>query len=144
MAHPPMKSKYTMGPTEYELKTQREAERREKARLRMARRAELKARPLAEQEQAAARARAYQATYREKNRYDLKIWEAQRRIAYVGILPLFVAHLILSSLYQKRYGPAMTVLYAKARRSRIRQARAKAKAKEAYHIGNESDSPTTV
>ncbi|KAJ7087730.1 hypothetical protein C8R43DRAFT_965017 [Mycena crocata] len=129
MAHPPMKSKYTMGPTEYELKTQREAERREKARLRMARRAELKARPLAEQEQAAARARAYQATYREKNRYDLKIWEAQRRIAYS--LP-------------KRYGPAMTVLYAKARRSRIRQARAKAKAKEAYHIGNESDSPTTV
>ncbi|KAJ7152746.1 hypothetical protein C8R43DRAFT_1127200 [Mycena crocata] len=53
-AHPPMQSKYAhAGPSDYEIQLQREAERREKARLRMARkRAELKQRPLEEQERA--------------------------------------------------------------------------------------------
>ncbi|KAJ7842996.1 hypothetical protein B0H14DRAFT_3456516 [Mycena olivaceomarginata] len=49
------------------LKAQKRAERNEKVRLRMARkRAELVLQPLEEQQLAAERSRAYQATYREK------------------------------------------------------------------------------
>ncbi|KAJ7823663.1 hypothetical protein B0H13DRAFT_1919537 [Mycena leptocephala] len=81
MHPPPLTSKYNTGLTEHELKLQRQAVRREKARVRMAmRRAELKSRPLEEQEEAAKRARLHQATYRAKNRDDLRKWEAKRRI----------------------------------------------------------------
>ncbi|KAJ7901383.1 hypothetical protein B0H13DRAFT_2336144 [Mycena leptocephala] len=65
MHPPPLTSKYNTGLTEHELKLQRQAVRREKARVRMAmRRAELKSRPLEEQEEAAKHARLHQATYR--------------------------------------------------------------------------------
>ncbi|KAJ6525811.1 hypothetical protein DFH09DRAFT_1328829 [Mycena vulgaris] len=86
MAHPPMKSKYCTGPSEYELK----------------KRAELKARPREEQERAAERSRVYQATDRKKNRSDLRIWEAQRRLAN----------------YQAKYSPEAYTSYDAARRER--------------------------
>ncbi|KAJ7863222.1 hypothetical protein B0H13DRAFT_1899736 [Mycena leptocephala] len=82
MAHPPMKSKYGPGPSEYELKTQRKAQRNEKARLRMARkRAELKERPLEEQVLAKARTRLHQATYRQKA-YKVK-YDPMAYISYI-------------------------------------------------------------
>ncbi|KAJ7176159.1 hypothetical protein C8R43DRAFT_942958 [Mycena crocata] len=113
-AHPPMQSGYS-GPSDYEVKLQREADRREKARLRMARnRAALKLRPIEEQERAAARSRQYQAVYRARHREDLRLWEAQRRV----------------DLYKKRYGPAAYVAYAKARRERKRRARALQRARD--------------
>ncbi|KAJ7673625.1 hypothetical protein B0H17DRAFT_1140838 [Mycena rosella] len=65
MAHPPMKFKYLPGPTDYELKKH----------------AELKAQPLEEQQLAAERSRSYQATYREKNRNDLRISSGNLRTA---------------------------------------------------------------
>ncbi|KAJ7173035.1 hypothetical protein C8R43DRAFT_944077 [Mycena crocata] len=119
MSHPPpMKSKYASGPSDYELKAQRKLESNEKARLRMARkRAELKSRPIEEQLQAAERARVHQATYREKHRNDLRVWEAQRRIA----------------LYKARFGPAAYAAYVRKNRERKRLRRAKQAAKEAYH-----------
>ncbi|KAJ7830846.1 hypothetical protein B0H13DRAFT_1915744 [Mycena leptocephala] len=100
MHPPPLTSKYNTGLTEHELKLQRQAVRREKARVPWPctciqfphylssadatpahrRRAELKSRPLEEQEEAAKRARLHQATYRAKNRDDLRKWEAKRRI----------------------------------------------------------------
>ncbi|KAJ7123799.1 hypothetical protein C8R43DRAFT_1135850 [Mycena crocata] len=114
-AHPPMRSSYvSAGPSDYEIKQHREADRREKARVRMARRAELKQRPIAEQELAAQRSRQYQATYRARHREDLRKWEAQRRI----------------ELYQKRYGPTIASSYAKASRDRKRRARASKRARE--------------
>ncbi|KAJ6506116.1 hypothetical protein DFH09DRAFT_1101445 [Mycena vulgaris] len=82
MAHPPMKSKYC---TEYSATTL----------ARKRKRAELKARPREEQERAAERSRVYQATYREKNQSDLRIWEAQRRLAN----------------YQAKYGPEAYTSY---------------------------------
>ncbi|KAJ7492943.1 hypothetical protein B0H11DRAFT_2228266 [Mycena galericulata] len=100
--------------TAYELKVQREAVRREKACLRMAKkRAELKLRPTEEQEVYRERARAYQATYREKHRYSLRVWEAQRRVA----------------VYKERFGIEAYKVYAKAKRERKRRARAKREAK---------------
>ncbi|KAJ7044909.1 hypothetical protein C8F04DRAFT_1174651 [Mycena alexandri] len=61
----------------------RAAVRREKARLRMAKkRAQLKSRPVEEQMAAAERARLHQATYREKNREELRDWEATRRVQF--------------------------------------------------------------
>ncbi|KAJ7432732.1 hypothetical protein FB451DRAFT_1572937 [Mycena latifolia] len=111
MAHPPLRSKYTPdGPTEYELAVQRRQARNEKARLRMAsKRAELRTRPLEEQAQAAEINKKYQATYREKNRRDLRIWEAQRR----------------AGLYMARYGPEAYREYDLARRECKLKARRK-------------------
>ncbi|KAJ6448366.1 hypothetical protein C8R45DRAFT_1115371 [Mycena sanguinolenta] len=95
-----MKSKYaTDGPTDYEM-----------------RRAELKTRPPEEQAAAAARERQYQATYRERNRNDLRIWEANRRLA----------------VYKAKHGPEAYTSYVKAQHVRRRNARAKRKAQEAY------------
>ncbi|KAJ7152156.1 hypothetical protein C8R43DRAFT_1127238 [Mycena crocata] len=144
MSHPPpMKSKYASGPSDYELKAQRKLESNEKARLRMARcvpapltlhlhlpdcrsprrkRAELKSRPIEEQLEAAERARVHQATYREKHRNDLRVWEAQRRIA----------------LYKARFGPAAYAAYVRKNRERKRLRRAKQAAKEAYHEARSS------
>ncbi|KAJ7900980.1 hypothetical protein B0H14DRAFT_2555784 [Mycena olivaceomarginata] len=68
-------------------------------------RAELKSRPLEEQQIAAECTKAYQATYREKHRNDLRLGEERRRIA----------------LYKARYGPDAYRLYLKARRQRTRQ-----------------------
>ncbi|KAJ7939409.1 hypothetical protein B0H13DRAFT_1850705 [Mycena leptocephala] len=117
------------------LRLQREQERRDKARIRMARtRAELKLRPVAEQEEYATRARAYQATYREKsvsqsvimgvrsqsqafvmrNRKSLKDWEAQRRV----------------DAYIKKFGVADYLAYKKKKDERKRAARDKRRAKE--------------
>ncbi|KAJ7139367.1 hypothetical protein C8R44DRAFT_727447 [Mycena epipterygia] len=63
---PPMKAITSKEATTHELKLQQQAARNEKAHLRMARkRAELRARPLTEQEEAAECSRAYQATYHE-------------------------------------------------------------------------------
>ncbi|KAJ7117332.1 hypothetical protein C8R43DRAFT_960630 [Mycena crocata] len=118
LAHPPMNSKHDSGPSDYEIKAQRLQERNEKSRLRMARkRAELKTRPIEEQLLAAERDRAHQATYRERHRNDLRVWEAQRRI----------------EVYKKRFGPAAYAAYSRAKRERKRRARAKKEAKEAYH-----------
>ncbi|KAJ7901030.1 hypothetical protein B0H14DRAFT_3422939 [Mycena olivaceomarginata] len=103
---PPMTVIHATGSTSHELKAQRRAERNEKARLRMARkRAELKSRPLEEQQIAAERTKAYQATYHKKHRNDLRLGEERRRIA----------------LYKARYGPDTYRLYLKARRQRTRQ-----------------------
>ncbi|KAJ7086317.1 hypothetical protein C8R43DRAFT_1142433 [Mycena crocata] len=166
MSHPPpMKSKYASGPSDYELKAQRKLESNEKARLRMARcvpapltlhlhlpdcrsprrkRAELKSRPIEEQLEAAERARVHQATYREKHRNDLRVWEAQRRIAYVltslRLPALYLSHLhtFLSAFI--RLGLAqlrMPHMYAK-NRERKRLRRAKQAAKEAYHEARSS------
>ncbi|KAJ7933050.1 hypothetical protein B0H13DRAFT_1856649 [Mycena leptocephala] len=121
MAHPPMKSKYSSGPTEYELKVQRHAERNEKARLRMARkRAELKTRPLSEQLEAAERSREYQARYCERNRDARQLCEAQRRIA----------------TYLTKFGVAAYASYLKAKRRRRIQ---RAQRQEAYHSADEVD-----
>ncbi|KAJ7468414.1 hypothetical protein B0H11DRAFT_1920998 [Mycena galericulata] len=114
---PPMKSKYVAGPTNHELYMARQAIRREKARVRMAKkRADLKLRPLEEQALAAARARVHQATYRAKNRANLRYWEAQRRIA----------------IYKERYGVEAYKSYAAAKRERRRRAREKRRAKAGY------------
>ncbi|KAJ7493144.1 hypothetical protein B0H11DRAFT_2228472 [Mycena galericulata] len=119
---PPMKSKYVVGPTDHELFMARQAIRREKARIRMAKkRAELKLRPLEEQALAAARARVHQATYRAKNRENLRYWEAQRRI----------------SIYKQKYGLEAYKSYAAAKRERRRRARAKRLAKAGYPGENE-------
>ncbi|KAJ7343881.1 hypothetical protein DFH08DRAFT_810418 [Mycena albidolilacea] len=123
--HPPMKSKYaTDEPTDYENLVQRHLERNEKARLRMARkRAELKSRSLEEQAAAAERERRYQATYRERNRNDLRIWEAHRRLA----------------IYKAKHGPELYESYLKAQHNRRRRTRAKRKAKEPYDSSDERD-----
>ncbi|KAJ7652313.1 hypothetical protein B0H17DRAFT_1147396 [Mycena rosella] len=105
MSHPPMKSKYAaVRPTEHEQR----------------KRAELKSAPLEDQAKAAARSRSYQATYREKNRADLKIWEAQRRV----------------NAYIAKYGEEAYLSYANARRDSRRHARRKRLAKQAYHQGD--------
>ncbi|KAJ7662244.1 hypothetical protein DFH06DRAFT_1296603 [Mycena polygramma] len=81
--HPPMKSdlkKYfaanraePVSPPRRRSQAQRDIDRKEKARLRMAKsRAELKTRPLEEQAAYAARSRAYQERYRARNRTRLK------------------------------------------------------------------------
>ncbi|KAJ7441680.1 hypothetical protein B0H11DRAFT_1932861 [Mycena galericulata] len=112
---PPMKSNMA-----------RQAIRREKARIRMAKkRAELKLRPLEEQALAAARARVHQATYRAKNRENLRYWEAQRRISSFG------------SIYKQKYGLEAYKSYAAAKRERRRRARAKRLAKAGYPGENE-------
>ncbi|KAJ7126218.1 hypothetical protein C8R44DRAFT_734104 [Mycena epipterygia] len=118
-AHPPLKAATSSKKlTDYEIGLQRHLAKNEKARLRMARkRAELKARPLTEQLLAAERERAYQATYREKNRRDLAIWERQRRHA----------------VYKARFGPVAYASYVQALRDRKRQERQNQLAKEAYH-----------
>ncbi|KAJ7881947.1 hypothetical protein B0H13DRAFT_1891087 [Mycena leptocephala] len=145
MAHPPMKSKYSSGPTAYELKVQRHAERNEKARLRMARkRAELKTRPLNEQLEAAERSREYQARYRERNRDARRLCEAQRRAAYdhLPCSPSHANHPADSGrrTYQEKFGTAAYVSYLKAkRRRRIQRAQAKRQAHEAYHSADEVD-----
>ncbi|KAK7042096.1 hypothetical protein R3P38DRAFT_2767718 [Favolaschia claudopus] len=80
LSFPPMTSKYAP-PTRLEVRSQRESDEREKARLRMARRrAELKSRPLAEQAAAAERERKYHAVYRAKHREKLRSLESQRRL----------------------------------------------------------------
>ncbi|KAJ7469740.1 hypothetical protein B0H11DRAFT_2238185 [Mycena galericulata] len=115
MPPPPLKSKHESGPTQYEIETQRQAVRREKARVRMAKlRAELKLRPLEEQRAAAERARAYQAAYRERHRNDLRVWEAQRRIA----------------VYKAKFGIEAYAAYAKAKKERKRRAKEKRRAME--------------
>ncbi|KAJ7435119.1 hypothetical protein B0H11DRAFT_2257618 [Mycena galericulata] len=92
--------------TEHEIKLQRQAVRREKARLRMAKIcAELKTRPLAEQKLAAEHARAYQAKYCAKNREELRLWEAQRRM----------------EIYKAKFGTEAYAAYLKARRERRRR-----------------------
>ncbi|KAJ7103989.1 hypothetical protein B0H15DRAFT_942024 [Mycena belliarum] len=120
-----MKSKYTApGPTKHKLSVERKRERNEKARLRMARcvplilsrREELKTRSREEQDLAAARAKAHQATYREKNRSLLRFWEAERRVR----------------LYQSRYGHEAYEAYAEARRRSKARCRLAKAAKEPY------------
>ncbi|KAJ7031436.1 hypothetical protein C8F04DRAFT_1262792 [Mycena alexandri] len=92
----------------------REKARREKARLRMAqKRAELKARPLAEQMAAAERARGHQATYREKNRDDLRTCEATCRVL----------------LYKRKFGPDAYAAYEEVQERRKRNAQARRNAK---------------
>ncbi|KAJ7661878.1 hypothetical protein DFH06DRAFT_1325201 [Mycena polygramma] len=108
----PFKSKFRSDPTDFELEARRLADRREKARIRMAqKRAELKERPHAEQVAAAERAREHQAAYRERS--DLRDHEALRRLR----------------LYEKKFGVKAYAAYLKKRRrNRIAKA-AKAKAK---------------
>ncbi|KAJ7149499.1 hypothetical protein C8R43DRAFT_951972 [Mycena crocata] len=107
MAPPPLTSK-PKGLTQHELEQYRLNRRRELNRQRMARkRAELKAAPLEEQALAAQRARVHQATYREKNRADLRVWEAQRRL----------------ELYRRRFGNEAYTEYLQLRRDRRRRAR---------------------
>ncbi|KAJ7797607.1 hypothetical protein B0H14DRAFT_2583571 [Mycena olivaceomarginata] len=124
---PPMKSQYAATPTDYELKALRHAERNEKARLRMARqlskRAELKTRSIEEQQEAAERNKLYQARYREKHRQDLRAWEALRR----------------REVYKAKFGPEAYGAWRQAKRDRKRRARAKQRAKEAYHSADEHD-----
>ncbi|KAJ7687065.1 hypothetical protein B0H14DRAFT_3534288 [Mycena olivaceomarginata] len=92
------------------LKAQKCAERNEKAWLHMAhKRAELVLRPLEEQQLAVERSRAYQATYREKHRADLRRCEAKRRAV----------------LHLARYGAEAHALYLKARRQRKRSSASK-------------------
>ncbi|KAJ7440226.1 hypothetical protein FB451DRAFT_1191679 [Mycena latifolia] len=128
MTHPPLTSKYEKPLTLYQIETQRRAERNEKSRIRMAqKRAELKARPLEEQEEAAERERGYQAKYRERHRRSLRLWESLRRLA----------------LYEERYGSEACAEYEKAMLERKKTARArrkaKARAREPYHSGDERD-----
>ncbi|KAJ7766365.1 hypothetical protein DFH07DRAFT_769907 [Mycena maculata] len=118
---PPMGSKRVVGPTHYEIQLQRDASRWEKARLRMAKkRAELKLRPQEEQEAAAARAREHQTA---RHREDLRIWEAQRRVA----------------VYKARYGLDAYKEYVAAKRERRRQARDKRRAMVGLSVGKASD-----
>ncbi|KAJ7618937.1 hypothetical protein DFH06DRAFT_1342504 [Mycena polygramma] len=123
--HPPIKSKYCTGPSEYELQAQRKAAINEKARLRMARkRAALKALPPEDQATAKARARAHQATYRAKNRQYLKEWEAHRR----------------NEAYKAKYGAKALSSYLRAKRHRrINRVRRK----EAYHPADDPHSDDT-
>ncbi|KAJ7832598.1 hypothetical protein B0H13DRAFT_1914957 [Mycena leptocephala] len=115
MAHPPMKSKYCTGPTQLEIQAQRKARRNEMAHLRMARkRAELKEKPVEEQANAKARARAHQARYRQKNRDHLRAGEARHR----------------NTIYKDRFGVAAYLSYLRARRERNR---ANQMEKEPYH-----------
>ncbi|KAJ7078532.1 hypothetical protein C8R43DRAFT_1143389 [Mycena crocata] len=106
MRPPPLTSKPSSGPTENEIKEQRLQARREHSRLK---RAELKAKPLEEQAHVAAQARVHQATYREKNHADLRVWEAQRR----------------REVYKARYGTEAYTQYIHLRWERKRRAREK-------------------
>ncbi|KAJ7893751.1 hypothetical protein B0H13DRAFT_2339566 [Mycena leptocephala] len=137
--YPPMKSKYTTDePTAYQISEQRHAERNEKARLRMARkRAELKTRPIEEQVAAAERERAYQITYRERNRDDLAVLEAKRRREYVPSSTSSSLPTHEPSDYKARHGPTVYLGYLKAKRERKRNARAKKRAQEEHHSGDE-------
>ncbi|KAJ6557789.1 hypothetical protein B0H19DRAFT_1070401 [Mycena capillaripes] len=127
MAHPPMKSKYSRGPTEEDLRAQRHAARNEKACLRMARRhAELKTRPLEEQRATAERAREYQARYREKHRDELRIWEAHRRI----------------EVYKAKHGLRAFASYLKSKRERRRKRLAKKWMKEGYPPSDNDETDT--
>ncbi|KAJ7058420.1 hypothetical protein C8F01DRAFT_1371234 [Mycena amicta] len=70
----------TLAPLNYEVLLHRQRVRNEKARLHMARkRAELKLRPLQEQQEAAERARLYRACYRQRHREAMRLGEDQRR-----------------------------------------------------------------
>ncbi|KAJ7919703.1 hypothetical protein B0H13DRAFT_2313224 [Mycena leptocephala] len=123
-AYPPMKSKYSTGPTPFEIEAQRRARRNERARLRMARkRAELKLQSEEEQARAAALNKEYQATYRERHRANLATQAKKRRY----------------KAYQDRYGFAMFNLYMRAHRERRRMADARRRAQEGYHSGDDSD-----
>ncbi|KAJ7780806.1 hypothetical protein DFH07DRAFT_765295 [Mycena maculata] len=141
MPPPPLTSKHRKGLTSFELQSvifhlqalalnkwrvQRANHRREQARQRMARtRAALKLRPKEEQDLAAERARGYQAKSRAKHREDLRLWEAQRRIA----------------VYKRRYGSEAYVQYAQAKHECKRRAMEKWRARVGYddHIGNARD-----
>ncbi|KAJ7097101.1 hypothetical protein B0H15DRAFT_945773 [Mycena belliarum] len=85
-----------------------------------------------QQQLAAERDRQHQATYREKNREDLRIWEADRRAAYAPHSALTNNCLTAPSVYEATYGPEAYTLYLKARRDRRRRARDKRRAKEGY------------
>ncbi|KAJ7918084.1 hypothetical protein B0H13DRAFT_2321740 [Mycena leptocephala] len=81
-------------------------------------RAELKERPLEEQANAKARARAHQARYRQKNRDYLRLGEAQRR----------------NAVYKVKFGVAAYTSYLRAK---LERKRAKQMEKEPYHSADE-------
>ncbi|KAJ7076267.1 hypothetical protein B0H15DRAFT_955791 [Mycena belliarum] len=88
--------------------------------------AELKETPVEEQQRAVEQAKGYQAKYRAKNRWDLRIWEALRRL----------------KIYEERYGPAACKEYNQARYERKLRARerqnTKRRALEAYHPSHDN------
>ncbi|KAF7362838.1 MYND-type domain-containing protein [Mycena venus] len=85
---------------------QRHLERNERARLRMARkRAELKLRPVEEQERAAERSRVYRARYRQKHHQAVLKGESERR----------------RKIYIQRYGEEAYKEYAERRERRQRE-----------------------
>ncbi|KAJ7145448.1 hypothetical protein C8R43DRAFT_953500 [Mycena crocata] len=105
---PPMKSKFISGPTTHEIQTQCQAEQNEKARLRMARGIALiflasGSAPSSSLAHGKNRRLphsvlgVHQATYREKHRNDLRLWEAARRV----------------ELYKKRFGERAYISYAR-------------------------------
>ncbi|KAJ6512423.1 hypothetical protein C8R45DRAFT_920259 [Mycena sanguinolenta] len=99
----PMKSQYSASITAHELK----------------KRAELKTRPIKEQQEAAARNKLHQA----KHHHDLRAWEAMRR----------------REIYKAKFGPEAYADWRKARRERRQRMRAKQRAKEAYHSADDAD-----
>ncbi|KAJ7480225.1 hypothetical protein B0H11DRAFT_2215008 [Mycena galericulata] len=131
MPPPPLKSKHQSGPTQYELEyavpthltclltstrprltglnAKLFAERKPGSEWQ-----KLKLRPIEEQLAAAQRARAHQAAYRERHRNDLRVWEAQRRIA----------------VYKAKFGVEAYAAYAKAKKERKRRAKEKRRATE--------------
>ncbi|KAJ7830692.1 hypothetical protein B0H13DRAFT_2371834 [Mycena leptocephala] len=124
MHPPPMQSHYPHGPSELELKALRHADRKEKARLRMARkRAELKATPYQEQELAAQRVRMHHAKYRESHREYLRNQEARRR----------------RTAYGKRFGPAALAAWLKSKCARCIAHSKKKLDKEAYDSSAETN-----
>ncbi|KAJ7301782.1 hypothetical protein DFH08DRAFT_943532 [Mycena albidolilacea] len=85
---------------------QRHLERNERARIRMARkRAELKLRPVEEQERAAERSRVYRARYRQRHHQAVLRGESERR----------------RKIYIQRYGEEAYKEYAERREYRQRE-----------------------
>ncbi|KAJ7741468.1 hypothetical protein DFH07DRAFT_965023 [Mycena maculata] len=117
---PPMGSKRVVGPTHYEIQLQRDASRQEKARLRMANgqnsNSDLK-------KSKKRRRHALASTRQPIAPEDLRIWEAQRRVA----------------VYKARYGLDAYKEYVAAKRERRQQARDKRRAMVGLSVSKASD-----
>ncbi|KAK7043464.1 hypothetical protein R3P38DRAFT_2767088 [Favolaschia claudopus] len=121
-----MKARFTQDKeVEYQILVRRERDRKERARLRMAKkRAQQRGLPTEEFEAAMERERLYQAEYRERNREKLRTLEMERRV----------------SAYRAAYGEEALNEWLRKRHISRRKKQAKARGKEPYHSGDDLDS----
>ncbi|KAJ7687887.1 hypothetical protein B0H14DRAFT_3533722 [Mycena olivaceomarginata] len=121
-APPPMKSQYTTAPTDYELKALRHAERNEKARLRMAR-------------CVAFFSPEFVFIYTRK-RAEPDTGKGTNKIYAYGKLCVVATG---NGVYKAKFGPEAYAAWRKTKHDRKRRTRAKLRAKEAYHSGDEAE-----